>query len=448
MAKTLNEQIIDLTHTLTTKQAEADTNANGGAWTSEDSEAITKMANDLNGLMATAQAKMASGDSLSAAGALGLGDDVGDADPDHQPEIDSGSGIVNPKGMTLGEAFVKSPAFEGFIKNFQGADGMIRDVKNVTSERHALKSFRAGIHGKDLVTGASDTSAGALVQAQRLAGITDTAPARELLIRDLCTNVPTTSDLFEYVQITGKTNNAATVAEATTSDDIGSGDPVVTEAQAGLKPESALTFTVKASAVETIAHLIPITRRAAGDAGQVLALINQFLLDGLGEKEEDQFVSGDGSSPNLRGILNTVGIQTRVAAGTDLDSVAMAIRDVRVARRRPTALVVNPLDWYTEGFLLAKDANGHYQIANPLASIDQIPALWGLQVVVSDAVPENTAIVGDFRQAVVADRMQSSIYMTDSHKDWFARNMLAILAEERVGFGVLDPAAFCTITAV
>ena len=69
-------------------------------------------------------------------------------------------------------------------------------------------------------------------------------------------------------------------------------------------------------------------------------------------------------------------------------------------------------------------------------------------VVVTPAMTENTLLVGDFRQAVVADRQQSAIYVTDSHKDWFARNLLAVLAEERLGFGVLDVEAFCTVTSV
>jgi hypothetical protein len=38
--------------------------------------------------------------------------------------------------------------------------------------------------------------------------------------------------------------------------------------------------------------------------------------------------------------------------------------------------------------------------------------------------------------------------MTDSHKDWFGRNLLAVLAEERLALGVLDVDAFCTVTAV
>ena len=38
--------------------------------------------------------------------------------------------------------------------------------------------------------------------------------------------------------------------------------------------------------------------------------------------------------------------------------------------------------------------------------------------------------------------------VSDQHSDFFTRNLLAILAEMRAAFGVLDPQAFCTVTAV
>lgn len=364
--------------------------------------------------------------------------------PDEPQMVD---GIVNPKGLTLGDAVASSPAYEELTKKWVGADGRIQKGfgRIPVQEGGSFYPDR-----KTLVTGVSATSGGAFVQNQLLGQTVDLVGSRALTVRDLCTNIQITSDTFEYVTVTGKTNNAATVPEATTSATPGLNNVAVAAygATHGVKPESALAVAVVTSPVETIAHFIPITRRAAADAPQMRAMVDAFLLEGLREEEEDQILNGDGSSPNLRGILQTVGINTVGSAGTDIDAVVAAIAAIRADRRNPNAIVVNPNDWYSTGFLLAKDSAGNYLVGNPSAGIDQLNSLWGLRVVVSEAMTENTLLVGDFSQAVVADRMQSTIFVSDSHNDWFVRNILAVLAEERLGFGVLDPEAFSTVTAV
>jgi len=321
--------------------------------------------------------------------------------------------------MTLGEAFMKSPAYEEFVQQYKGSDGSIRSVAGLKSAEFDVKGGFYGTGQKDVVTGASSTSGGAFVVNDRYGVVTDLIGQRRLTVRDLCTNVTTSSDTFEFVRVTGKTNNAAGVAEATTSADgtITFDDPdYVVSTPSGTKPESAMTFEVASTPVETIAHLMPLTRRAAADAPQVRQLVDAFLLYGLKEEEEDQILNGSGTSPALRGILQTANISTVGSAGTDIDAIV--------------------------------DSAGNYLIGDPSRSVDQLQALWGLRVVVTPAMTENTALVADFSQCIVADREQSAIYVTDSHKDWFGRNLLAVLAEERLAFAVLDPDAICTVTSV
>lgn len=440
ITKTSREQFEELVPQIQALADEAD--AKGADFTAEDM-------GKLNEMLGTA--KRLQDQIVAQGGAKGaqeflvtLGADGARAE---QP-LDEVDGIVNPKGMTLGEAFTKSPAYADFHKRTVGPDGLVRKNAKATSDLFHVPGF--GVDAKALVTGASSTSGGAFVVNDRLPGVTDLIGDRELYVRDLCTNITTQSDTFEYVRVTGKTNNAAAVPEATTSATPGLNNVAVGaySSSHGVKPESALTLAVVTSPVETIAHLIPVTRRAAADSNQVRQLIDAFLLQGLKEEEEDQILNGDGNSPNLRGILQDPDISTVGSSGTDLDAVVDAIRTIRNDRRRPNAMVVHPNDWYSTGFLLAKDSAGNYLVGDPRASVDQLSVLWGLRVVVTEAMTENTLLVGDFTQAVVADRQQSTIYVSDSHNDWFARNILAVLAEERLGFGVLDPDAFCTVTGV
>lgn len=361
---------------------------------------------------------------------------LSDAGPDVVKTIDDvrldDGRPANPRGKTFGEIFLDSANYADFKKRYAGLDGIIpSSTKGINS-----LPFQSGISAKALITGASATSAGAAVRNDLYAPITDLVPLRERTVLDVITMGSTDSDTVEYVQVTSKTNAAAPTAEATTVAN-------------GAKPESAMALAVVSTTVKTIAHWMPITKRAASDAGQVKTLVENFLKEGLIEELEDQVIAGDGTGENFTGILTTAGINTVGSAGTDLDAIVDGIRVTRVTgKRRPTALVIHPNDWYSTGFLTAKDANGNYLIGDPRASVDTMQMLWGLQVVVSEGITENTALIGDFRQAILWEREGVTLTMTDSHSDFFVRNILVILAEMRAAFGVLDPQGFTTVTAL
>jgi HK97 family phage major capsid protein len=53
--------------------------------------------------------------------------------------------------------------------------------------------------------------------------------------------------------------------------------------------------------------------------------------------------------------------------------------------------------------------------------------------------------VGDFRKCVLWEREGASIQVSDSHANFFIRNMVAILAEMRAAFGILQPNALVEI---
>lgn len=339
--------------------------------------------------------------------------------------------LANPMGLTLGQLFTDSQQFKDFGSKYKGIDGLIADrTKGISSA-----PFNTSSGVKTLITGASATSAGAAVRNDLYAPIADRDPFHELSLMDLITKGTTGSDTVEYVSLTSKTNAAAAVAEATSSAD-------------GAKPESAIAMAVQSVGVVTLAHWIPITKRAASDAGQVRTMVDEFLQAGLKDKIEAEALAGSGGT-SFTGILNTGSILTVGSAGTDLDAVVDAISAIRVTgRNKPTALMVHPSDWYSTGFLTAKDSAGKYLIADPAMGVGQNSSLWGMQVVVSESVTQNTALVGDFRKAVYWEREPITVVMTDSHSDFFIRNILVILAETRAAFAVLDPQAFCTITAV
>lgn len=327
--------------------------------------------------------------------------------------------------LTPGQQVLEDPEFKAWRQRMM--------VGGAVTKAQFGHSPRVAIPGgmKTLLTGASNTSAGALVYPQFL-GLRDMGTfMRPLTIRDIITNGTTESDLVEYVRITGYTNNAAPVGEAT-----------ATSGSSGAKPESSITTLVISEPVKTIAHWIPATRRAIADAGQLRTMVNSFLTYGLEEELEDQVLVGDGTGDNFTGVHNTSGI-TPQAFDTDvLTTTRRARTKVRVTgRATPTAYVLHPNDW--EDLDLTQDNEARYYFGGP--SVLGNPRLWGLPVVESEGETEGQGMVADWRLAVLWDREAANILMSDSHSDFFVRNMIALLAEMRAAFGVLRPAAFVEI---
>jgi len=347
------------------------------------------------------------------------------------PETKSGHAELS---LSLGATVVQSPAFKAMMAQFKNDRGEYRipDRAKVQSDAIQLKS---------LFTGLSRTSTGAFIVPDRT-DIVEMLGRRPLRLRDLCAKRRTTSDIVEFVAETSHTNAAAPVAEATTEAPPtapNGGGALVNAAGGGYKPEGSWAFQVKQATVKTIAEWVPISKRALADVAQMEGLINDELALDIEEAEDNQFLNGDGTGENQTGILNTSGIQIQAFVTDIFTSIRKGITKARtVGRVQPNAILASPA--VKEQIELTKDEMGRFYYAGPFNT--GISTLWGLPLVDSEIMPDTDVVVGDFNKAVIWDREQTSVTMTDSHADFFVRNLVAILAEERVAFAVTRPTAF------
>lgn len=354
----------------------------------------------------------------------------------------TGAAATVGAGKTLGEKFTNAPEFAEWLKS-------VAPAASARTKTRLGDSPAVALGMKDLITGSSVTSAGALVVPEWLGLLDGLAQfQRPLTMMDLITKGTTGSDQVSFARVTGFTNNAAPVAEAVTEfpvgydQDPGAGTDLVTIAEAGVKPKSSFALEKKTVDVKTIAHWLPATRRSISDAGQIRTLIDAFLRYGLNEELEDQIVSGDGTDENFEGILETSGIQSQAWDTNLLVTTRKARTKVRtVGRATPTAFVFNPAD--NERIDLLTNSNGDFYFGGPTSNPSS--PLWGLPRIESEAVPAGTGLVADFRQAVLWDREQAGVMISDSHEDYFVRNLVAVLAEMRAAFGVIRPKAFVSI---
>jgi HK97 family phage major capsid protein len=310
---------------------------------------------------------------------------------------------------TIGSQFTESPVFKGWLKEF-APSGRIADSARVNGPA-------VPIDAKSLITGLSDTSAGAMIVNDRFPDIVP-ALRRPLGMRNIVTTGTISVDAIDWVKVNVETNNAAVVAEATSQSD-------------GTKPESTFSFTKTTETVKTIAHWLAATKRSLSDAGQLRTLIDNFLEDGLLQVLEDQMVTGSGIGENMTGLFNISGIQTQAFVTDLVGTYRRAKTLVRtVGRDIPNAYLMNPTDAQTLDLL--SDNEKRYYYGGPMTG--GVNVLWGLPVVESEAVTAGTAFVGNFKQLVLLDREQTTISVSDSHSDFFVKNLVAILAELRAMF--------------
>lgn len=322
---------------------------------------------------------------------------------------------------TFGQQFIENDEWQTFFKSI-APTGAVGDKTRVQSP-----SLLLPVGMKTLITGASDTSGGAFVIPEQ-SGIFDSLGRRPVTLRDIISVRTTGADLVEFVRQTSRENNAAPVPEAT-----------ATAGSSGVKPEGGFAFLRVQAPVKTLAEWVAATKRSLADAGQLRGIIDDELRADLEDEVNDQILNGDGIGENFEGIDTVTGTQDQAWDTNILTTTRKARTKVRInGRTTPTAYVLNPTDW--ESIDLLQDNEARYFYGGP--SELGLPRLWGLPVVEEEAQPTGYGWCGDFMKAVLWDREQATMSVSDAHSDFFIRNLVAILGELRAAFGVIRPAAF------
>lgn len=344
---------------------------------------------------------------------------------------------------SLGEYYTESKQFKAAMAPFGSRD--IGAGARFSADPVAVAGGLKALIGTGDRTDPDNAQAGVLWDTQRLPTVQATWP--QLTLRNVITVGQTNSDAVSYARVLragvgGTVNNAAGVPEATSAAAVGSGTPAVTPVQAGVKPESGIAFEKVTAPVVTIAHWVPATKKALSDAGQLRTLIDNFLRAGLEQEVERQVLLGNSSSgEEVDGLLNQDGIQVQAFDTNIVTTVRRALTKIR-RYGRPNAILVSPGTAERIDLLRLPGANS-YLGGGPFGAAN--PTLWRQPLVEVPGLDDDTVLLGDFSTAVLWDRQDATITATDSHADFFVRNLVAILAEARAAFGLLDPALIARV---
>jgi HK97 family phage major capsid protein len=201
--------------------------------------------------------------------------------------------------------------------------------------------------------------------------------------------------------------------------------------------------------VRKIATWLPVTDEMLEDVPAMRSYIDNRLRMFVQLVEDDQLLNGDGVAPNMLGLRNQVGLQPDVVRGTDTNADAILKQITAIAVNafiQPDGVVMHPTNWQT--IQLSKDANGMYYGSGPFAA-PQTPRLWGLPVAVTLAMTAGVAFPGAYRTGAQFFRKGGlRVDASNSHSDFFVKNLTAIRAEERGALAVYRPGGFGEVTGL
>ncbi len=311
---------------------------------------------------------------------------------------------------TIGEMVVQNASLKALLGNNTARGRASVEVKAIVSA----------------LTNDANGSAGDLIIPDRQPGIV--APRqRRMTIRDLLTPGRTASNSIQYVKETGFTNSAATVSELS----------------GAIKPQSDIKFDIVSSNVTTIAHWVLATRQILDDVPMLQSYIDGRLTYGLALVEENQLLNGSGTGTDLNGVYTQATAFTAPltlpSPVTRVDILRLSMLQSTLSELLPTGAVLHPADW--AGIELLKDTTGAYVIGNPQGTLS--PTLWGLPVVATQAIGAGKFLTGAFQLgAQVFDRMDAVVEVSTEDDQNFRKNLVTILAEERLALAVYRPEAF------
>lgn len=307
---------------------------------------------------------------------------------------------------TWGEQLIASDQYKAWgERGFQGS--MKVETKQVTS-----------------------AAAGGLIVSRRETDVVN-LPRERTIIRDLLPVIPIDTSSVDYPKQLSRTNAAAPVGEGL------------------VKPYSDYAWTQASAPVRTIAHLAKLTRQAMDDARRLVGEVDSEMRYGLGLVEEAQILNGNGTGNNLNGILPQAAAYAAPAGApaetevTRVDVLRLAMLQAAIGLYPADGIVLNVADWaYIE---LLKTSDGAYLFANPQGQVEA--RLWGLRVVPTAAMAQDTFLVGAFRfGATLYDRMGVEVLISTENADDFEKNLATMRAEERIALAVKRPNAFITGT--
>jgi len=237
--------------------------------------------------------------------------------------------------------------------------------------------------------------------------------------------------------------------------------PVVKQANfedgVDMKAENAASGQTDFDLVETYVNVerlcthLSVSKDLLDDIPALTSFISNHMPKRVMTKEDQQILFGSGTTPQLQGITGVASafaagsFATSIPAANEIDVLVVALCNLHVGYYSPSAIILNPID-AAKIDLLKTSSTREYLDNNYLVSRDANTGLMriaGIPIIQSTAMTSGYFCIGDFNDAAeLVDRKSLTMQMSDSHSDYFTKNLICITFEERIALPIYFNGAF------
>lgn len=341
---------------------------------------------------------------------------------------------VNARIGELEQEFARTPEGSTFARSAQPSIGVlamqqIEENSQAQAAFSALEAWNAGTCRVNLKAGiraaltndgvgqAGDKSVprqpeqrGFVIEVARHPRLLDVLPSR-----------PTSRDSVQFIQLMSQGDAAEQLKE---------GDE---------KAEVDFEGTPQTANIVTIAAHTTASRQVLSDHSALQGAIDMVIRRKLLARLENQIVNGPGGEGRINGLRNQGTVFIPTIGKTPADIIGESLTRQADRGYMPNLVLVSWMDWFRLQITKKGADDQEYVFGSPTMPVP--PTLWNTLVVPTSTLPEGEAMTIDTAFTTVLDREAPSVLLSNSHKDYFTRNLVLILGELRAGLEVLDKAA-------
>ncbi len=222
-------------------------------------------------------------------------------------------------------------------------------------------------------------------------------------------------------------------------------DGAAATAQGSALGQSDFDVTATSVNVEKIGTFLRITEEMLNDTAGLSSYLSARIPSKVMGIEDTEIISGDGSSPNLSGLLTDGTAFTTSSGGlfyqsvesaNEFDVIVVALNQLALLNYQADTIIMNPTDFHK--IVLLKSTANEY-LRNQIIQGLQ-PAINGVPITLNTAMPAGKFLVGNLAQSTqlwVRDGLSLEFARQDS--DNFTKNFVTVRAQERVALTTYTP---------